>query len=144
MGLSGDWQVFGKLKALVGRLEQVRPSVARKLAPRLDRRLQACFDAGTDPYGKPWAPLKPSTLVRKGGDARILIRTGMSRALTYVAALGQGVGITIGGALGWHMNPTAHRVARPILPVHGLPATWRQDAADVAGEEFAREIGGRS
>lgn len=144
MSLTGDWEIFGKLKAMVGRLEQVRPSVARKLAPKLDRRLQSCFDTGTDPYGKPWAKLKASTVIRKRGDTRILIRSGMSRALTYVAALGQGVAFTIGGALGWHMNPTANRVARRILPIFGLPATWRQDCVDVAGEAFAKIVGGRS
>lgn len=145
MGLSGDWQVFGRLKALIGRMEQIPKATARKLAPKIDARIQACFDNGRDPYGKPWAPLKPSTIVRKKGDARILIRTGMSRALTYVANLApEGVRITIGGALGWHMNPAKHRVARPILPIHGLPKTWAQDARDVAGAEFAREIGGRS
>lgn len=144
MAITGDFAIFGKLKAMIGRLEQVPKKMAAPLARKLDARFQKQFDTGTDAYGKPWAPLAVSTIRRKGGDARILIRTGMSRAVSYVASLGGGVRFTIGGALKWHMQPSRNRPARPVLPIHGLPATWRADAVEVGGEEFAKVIGGRA
>ncbi len=148
MPVSGDFGIFGifgKLKAVVRRLDEVPARYSRKLAPLLDAELQRTIAAGTDPHGKPWAPLAPATIRRKKGDRRILIRTGASRALTYIASLGaQGVRITVGGAFRWHMAPTPHRPARPVLPIHGLPATWTALARKVGGDEFARVLGGRA
>jgi len=145
MPLTGDFGFVGKLKAMARRLEEVPARYSRKLAPLLDADLQRTIDAGTDPNGRPWAPLKESTIRRKGGDARILIRSGISRGLTYIASLGSsGIRMTVGGAYRWHMQPTAHRVARPVLPIYGLPATWRALAVQIGGEEFARALGGRS
>lgn len=132
------------LKGAIARIEKfassARGKVAKKLAPKLDARIQAQFDNGTDAYGKPWAPLLPQTVRRKGGNAQINVRTGETGASSYALATGNRVVITYGGAAIHLQNgdPGKNRVPRPIAPTGTIPKTWSQDAKDAA-DEVAKE-----
>lgn len=124
MGLSAA----AKFRNVAKRLLEVPSRVAADVAPVLERRLRATYLAGQDPYGKPLAPLKASTIRRKGGDARIMIRTEETLQLTNVRPLsGAGIAIKIGPKAEWHLEPTPDRVARPLVPLHGAPARWIAD-----------------
>ena len=113
----GAWKRLGEN---LGKLAQVPSRIARPICVGINEQIQKQFDEGKDPYGTPWKPLKPSTVKRKGGDTRILIRTG--ELLAAIAS--QLVSIDY---LGYHMTATANRVARPVFPHrNGLPKTWTE------------------
>lgn len=122
--LTGDFAALGRLRSSLDRLARIPAKVARRVAPALTGQLQRQFGSGTDPYGKPWDPLKPST-VRRKGHATILVDTTAGRTGTRALVLpGAGVGIVLGPHLHWHLVRTADRAARPVLPLFGLPRAW--------------------
>ncbi len=140
MPLQGDLKQFGLFRAMLDRMARVPSRVAVPAARALETRWRASYAAGTDPYGKPWAPLKPST-VRRKGHATILVETGETFDLTRVLALpGAGIKFTVGPKGFWHLTATENRAARPILPLYGLPATWRADIQAVAQQEFGKAL----
>lgn len=111
-------------------LAKVPSKIARAVATRLDNRYRDMFANERDPYGRPWAPLKASTLRRKGGNSVVLYRTGALNAETSVTpAAGSGVKIKLGPAAIYAQegDPGRNRPPRLLLPSYGLPATWRQD-----------------
>ncbi len=142
MPLTGDLAAFGKLGRLVRELGGVPSRASSALADRLTERMRDCFTTESDPYGVPWAPLKASTVRRKGGNAVVLYRTGETGASCYARPMGgAGVALTAGGAAVWHMTDSGTRPARKVLPDHGLPPAWREDVAAVLGAEVARSMG---
>lgn len=56
-----DRAVRAALDRLQRRLSDLSP-VMRAIATELEARVEARFETATDPAGRPWAPLKPSTL----------------------------------------------------------------------------------
>lgn len=56
-----DREVRAALDRLQNRLANMRP-VMRAIATELEARVEARFETATDPAGRPWAPLKASTL----------------------------------------------------------------------------------
>ena len=106
-------------------LARVPSRVSTKGAAAIERDWRAKYRAGQDPYGNALAPLAPSTIARKGHDT-IMVETGATYAETRAKALpGGGIGLTTGYKAAWHMEATATRPARPVVPKHGLPAKWR-------------------
>ena len=130
---------LGQMRAALRKLLEVPAKAAPEVAVAIDNKLQDSFANECDAYGNKWAALAPSTVKRKGGNTVIMYRTGASRAQTHaVAARGSGVKVTIGEKLQHHMAPEGTRPARPILPTHGLPATWRAAIKAAVDASFAR------
>lgn len=142
MPVSGDFAKLGRLASTLEQLGRLPGRVARRVAPAITAKLQQQFDSGTDPYGKAWEPLKPSTIARKGHDT-ILVETGEGRDGTKAIALpGAGVGIILGPKLQWHLLKTENRAARPVLPLYGLPKAWRERIEYLTRLEFKGSVRG--
>lgn len=124
---------FGKLEKVLERLAYVPRKVAIIAAPQITRELRKEFRAGRDPYGTPWAPLRPSTLAKGrtpppltdsdalAGGTKAMVRDG-NRA---------GIHIVLGAKYGYFAQ-AGFRVGktkvkpRRILPERGMPAKWRE------------------
>lgn len=108
-------------------LARVPSQIAKPVAVALNKEIQRSFDAGTDPYGRAWAPLRPRTLA-KGRHPPPLTDTRAGRDSVVAAPLaGAGIGITVGvGYMGIHQDGDWPRMAaRKFLPERVLPAVWR-------------------
>jgi hypothetical protein len=127
---------IGQIRASLAKLAAVPSRAAPAVALEIDNLLLKSFADECDAYGRKWAPLAPSTVKRKKGNTVIMYRTGASQAATHaVAAQGAGVRISTGPKMAYHLEPSGTRPARPILPIYGLPATWRaaiKSAVDAA------------
>jgi hypothetical protein len=126
---------FDDLAATLAELDDVPSRISSEVADGINVLIADQFASGSDPYGAPWAPLLPQTVRRKGGDARILLRSDDLAAQTVARPTsGAGVEITSVGYGGRHQGGTKHMVARPILPDGGeLPESW-QEVIDTATE----------
>jgi phage gpG-like protein len=132
MPVTGD---FGKLRELEDKLEELaspehRVEVHRRLGEAARTLLALEFEAGTDPYGTPWAPLK----AREGQP---LLDTGRLRnsfaprgAARRVSATESGFFITSNVAYAvFHQDGTAKMPKRQIVPEGDLPANWEREFA---------------
>lgn len=112
---------------------EITGKLAKAFAPLLDKRIQEQFNNETDPYGKPLAPLKPSTIRRKGGDSRILRRTNEMQASTYVYAPGGKLVIRYGDKAQYAQDGEPdEREPRHVAPAYGIPKTWNDDLKKAA------------
>jgi hypothetical protein len=95
------------------------------VSTEIEKQIQSDFDAGVDPYGKPWAPLAKSTLA-KGRFPPPLTDTYKGRSQVRVNPLpGAGVRITSSVAyLNRHQKKAGSRPARPFLPSRVLPTRY--------------------
>lgn len=138
---------IGRLQDTLRRLGEVPRRAAAIASPKLTRLLQRQYRTGVDPYGRPWAPLRPATLQRHGPppltDTRAM-RAG-TRAMVPRPHYA-GIRLVVGAPYGY-FHQVGFRVhgrrvpARRILPQYGLPATWLrvlQDAARQAARAAAR------
>jgi hypothetical protein len=107
-------------------LQKVPSRVSSQAAPAIERMWRKSYRAEQDPYGRPWAKLSPRTIAKKGFDT-IMVEKGDTYKETRVRALpGAGIGLQTGYKAQWHLEATENRPARPVLPLHGLPAPWRE------------------
>lgn len=130
------------------RLAYVPRRVAVIAAPKITDELRSQFDRGEDPYGRQWAPLKPST-IRTGRKPPPLTDSTRLRSRTMAkpyASNRAGIRITIGARYG-KFHQVGFRVGRtkvkprPILPARGLPLAWKRildQSARQAAKEAAR------
>ena len=114
---------------------RVSPDVARGIKREINRT----FREGTDPYGRPLAPLRPATLA-KGRHPPPMTDTGRAkRNVTVRAAQGAGVQIlSPPHPLIYHFRRLGVRAARKMLPEGVLPSRYRkvwQRALDRAAKE---------
>lgn len=125
MPLTGDFRGFDQLEKHLASLAQVPAQASREVAKELTTLLQQEFKQGTDPYGKRWAPLKPSTL-KSGRHPPPLTATGALRDGTKATPMvGAGVQIEVGEPYGvFHQYGTYKMAARPILPSGVMPKAW--------------------
>lgn len=126
MALSGDFQGLGQLAGNVGRLARVPARVAAFAAPAIADEIEGEFATGRDPYGRPWAPLKPRTLAR-GRRPPPLTDTGAMRAGVDVRPMrGAGIAITFADEIPayFHNRGTRYMARREILPTGTFPARW--------------------
>jgi phage gpG-like protein len=102
------------------------------------------FNRGVDPYGKPWSPLKPSTL-RKGRKPPPL--TGPTRRLRgdiVIHADSAQVFVHIPAEYTTHHQfgaPSVNLAQREMVPTSGPSASWNKaitDAIDKAAEKNSR------
>lgn len=128
MPLSGDFAELGQLVRNVGRLARVPAQVARLAAPAIKWELELEFSRGRDPYGRPWAPLRPTTIAR-GRKPPPLTDTGKMRSGLVVAPMqGAGIAITFDDEIPaiFHQRGTRWMAMRPILPTNTFPAKWNE------------------
>ena len=123
--------VYGSAKNAASRLAkfaaEVPQRVAREFAPMLDQRVRDMYANETDPYGKPWAPLKASTVRRKRGNSVILYRTGAMGSGSHVRYAGRRLVFTYGPAAQYAQDGSDNRGPRLVAPAYGIPASWRED-----------------
>jgi len=131
---------LNRLADALADLSDVPSRAARGAAERINGMLAEEFASAHSADGEPWAPLMASTIRRKGGDARILIRSGETRDNTYARPLpGSGIEISSTEAAGYHQSGTSNMVARPILPDTGeLPPEWEEAIDDEVAKAFGR------
>src|SRR5689334_8171255 len=106
-------------------LTKVPAQIAPAVAKRIKKDIERYFSAGTDPYGKPWAPLRPATLA-KGRRPPPLTDTSKGRkGIKVKPQAGAGLRITSDTSyMVYHMRATGNRAARKFLPEGVLPANW--------------------
>jgi phage gpG-like protein len=139
----GDLSELGRLADNLARLGAVPSVASREAAKGISRAIDDQFDAQVDPYGKAWAPLKESTIERKGDDA-ILSETGKLRGGIHVLPRpGAGIDVTIDAEYaGFHQTGftvgKTHVPARKILPDAAIPDTWERTISDALDSAWER------
>lgn len=145
MGFNGNMNGLGQLARNIARLGEVPSRVARDGAAGIARHIDHQFDSGTDPYGRPWAPLRPATL-RRGRHAPPLTDThAMRDGIAVRPQAGAGIAITFASDVpaGFHQGGTVNMVARKILPEGTLPRTWNEALSGAAGAAVKQTMGGK-
>jgi hypothetical protein len=140
---------MGQLKATLRRLAEVPRKVAAEAQPKLDALIQAQFRAGVDPYGNPWAPLRPATLARGRHPPPLTDTTKLRDGTKVLLAPGNAMGLrlVVGAAYGYfaqagfRVGPTKVPPRR-ILPQFTFPKAWKA-VLDEAARACARRAVGR-
>ena len=124
---------IGRLERVLDRLMDLPRKVAAEAKPEIDRLLRQQFRQGVDPYGKPWARLRPATLAM-GRRPPPLSDTKRLRDGTKVVLGGgnrAGLRVQVGAPYGYFAqvgfrNARTGRMvpARRILPQFGMPRAW--------------------
>jgi hypothetical protein len=134
---------IGKLAELMGTLRGVPRLAALKAQTPILRAVQEEFVKGQDPYGRPWAPLRPATLAIHGPPP--LSRTlalAVDTDVSLLDGLKNGLAITLGRAYGYfHQVGFRHGrsmvPARRPLPQHGMPKRWREITVQAVKDAIA-------
>ena len=115
------------LRRALGQLAKVPAQASKDAAAGIDKLLQREYLNGADPYGKPWTPLKPSTIA-KGRRNPPLTASGAMRSGTRARPLpGGGISIEAPSPANFHQSGTKNMAKRPILPEKGLPVAWKAE-----------------
>lgn len=132
------------MKGAIKRIEQfatgVARDVAKKLAPKINKRYETAFATQTNIYGKPQPPLAASTLARKRntpGGSHILQRFFNLVNETYVLATDTRLIVTIGESGQYAQEGDSGRGNRPprlLLPSLGVPKHWKDDEKAATNE----------
>lgn len=141
---------FAQLADLLGELSTVPSRAAAEAAGELNDLLREQYATGTDPYGRPWAPLRPATLA-KGRQPPPLFDTGdMAEGTGARPAQGAGIELNVPFPGGAHQRGSRNvpwntrNPARPILPDEDeLPEAWQAAIEKAADNATARVMGGR-
>lgn len=121
-------------------LARVPSRVASKSALEIEKMWRRSYMAGTDPYGNEWAANKPSTIKKKGHDW-VMVDSQETLNKTRARPLpGAGIGLFTGPNAKHHMQPTANRPARRVLPAFGLPKAWRAKLRDIYFAECQKAV----
>lgn len=116
------------------------PSQAAKPSARaIDVLIQKQFTLGRDPFGRPWARLRPATRA-KGRRPPPLTDTGRFRGEVTVKPL-QSAGIVITMPSipgGFHQDGTRNMRKRMIVPEKQLPKTWVAAFTEVYEQLFSK------
>jgi hypothetical protein len=133
---------FADLADRLSELEDLPSRITREVADEITEEIRTQFDAGTDPYGAPWAPLLPQTVRRKAGDRRILRRTDALSSQTVARPTsGSGIEITSLEYGQRHQGGTKHMVARPVLPDGAeLPESWQEIIETATEKAFKKAM----
>jgi hypothetical protein len=114
-------------------LQRIPSKLAPALADQYNAFLQAGFDAGTDPYGNPWAPLRPATLARGRFPPPLTDKGPLRANAKLVPSAGSGLELIAQVPYGFiHMSgaPERNLVKRRYFPDSGLPAAWKRALED--------------
>ena len=122
------------------KLSKVPSQVAKDGSVAIRKLMVDQFRAGTDAYGRAWAPLRPATL-DKGRSPPPLTDSGVMANVVARPSSGAGITITLGADYSrYHQTGTSRMVARPIFPDRQLPATWVRALSDAADRAFERSF----
>ena len=125
--LTGDFAGLGKLEANLYKLSTVPSQAATEAAEGIQSLVMDEYASGSDPNGRRWAPLRPSTL-KRGRTPPPLTDSGNMRDGTEVKPL-PGAGISISFDVPYavfHHTGTRNMVARPVAPTGTFPASWNE------------------
>jgi len=145
-----DREVVEALNRLIEIGEHPAPALSA-VGRVLKTRIQEGFQSGTDPTGRPWAPLKSrrgQPLRDKGHLMNSIdynvegnsVEVGTNRAYAPVHQFGAKIEAKAGKVLRFFVEGRpvfVKRVtipARPFLPTERLPEEWGNDALDAIGE----------
>ena len=133
---------FEDLMARLAELEGVPSRIAKEVAEGISALVADEFAGSHDPYGKPWKPLLPQTVRRKGGDTRILRRTdALAGDTTVKPSSGSGVEVVSIDYGQFHQSGTKHMVARKILPDGSdLPKAWEAVIEEASARAFKKVL----
>lgn len=132
--------MFEGIRNALRELTRVPSRVTGRGAPAIEQMWRRNYMASKDPYGNEWAGLRPSTIKKKGHDW-IMVDTQETLNQTRVKRLSAaGLVLQTGHKASWHMQATANRPARRVLPAFGLPKTWRAKLREIATEEFKKAV----
>ena len=127
-------------------LTRVPAQVAREVSAEINALIQEGFDRGTDPYGRPWAPLRPATLA-KGRRPPPLTDTGKGRAGVYAKPM-SGAGILLVSEVPYmrkhQMGAPPRLVRRDFLPINVLPKAWNAAIKEAVEARVAKTLGVKS
>ena len=124
--LKGDISKLGRLTDNLRRLAEVPSRSSKFAAEQLATAIDHQFTNGVDPYGNPWAPLKPSTL-KKGRTPPPLTDTHATRDSVDVTPMsGAGIKVTIDFPAEIHQKGSENMEARKIFPEGPFPIIWDQ------------------
>jgi hypothetical protein len=133
-GLVGNPRTLKRLTASLRDLPtRVASRIAERSAPLVTGSLQSSFNAGTDPYGQPWAP---------GADGKPvdLVETGKLRSTLSFYPIGRRIIAKLG------TRYAKYQVGRrKVFPPGGrpLPVAWSAALAETANAEIRAFVEGR-
>ena len=123
---------LGKLADVIGKLRDVPRLAAVKAQTPILRAVQEEFVEGQDPYGRPWATLKPETLaIHPPPPLSRSLALAVDTDVTLLDGLKNGLAVTLGRAYGYfHQIGFRHGRStvppRRPLPQFGMPRAWRE------------------
>lgn len=125
-------------------LSVVPSQIAAEVAGDLNRRLEAGFAMGVDPYGGLWAKLQPATIDKGRSPPPLTAKGGMRGGTELIPAAG--AGLKLKESLSdspdrFHMGGTKFMAKRRFFPDAGLPALWRDDIRKVSERTFRKAMG---
>jgi len=140
--MTGDFSELGKLIDNLDKLAEVPSRASGEVARELTKELQIEFATGTDPYGKPWAPLKPSTLARGRHPPPLTASGALARGTEVTPMQHAGVQIVLGMPYGFfHQRGTVKMEARKPLPDKAMPRQWQQIINTAVSNAFHKRMG---
>lgn len=117
-----DAELRRALRALARHLDDPAPALA-EIGEVLLRSTRARFAAGRDPRGRPWAPLSPVTIARKGHARPLIGDSGALRLIRYRLAGRHSVEVGTGAVYGATHQFGARR-GRFGRTRRGAPIPW--------------------
>lgn len=141
-GVKGDFAGLKKLASNLGRLSEVPSCAAVASSERIASLISEEFAEQADPYGNPWADHTEET-IKRWGEHPILDLTGDMKATTQVKPMsGAGVAITFDvDYASFHHTGTKSMVARPVLPLETMPASWNAALEEESAKAFEEILG---
>jgi hypothetical protein len=128
------------LRRALGQLAKVPSQASAEAADGINRLIQQEYDAGTDPYGRPWSPLKASTLARGRTPPPLTASRQMRDKTRAVPMSGGGIQLEAPSPANFHQSGTSVMAKRPILPEHGLPAAWKGEIDKAVTNAIKRTV----
>jgi hypothetical protein len=126
-----------KIASAIRALAHVPSRASRGAADSISTLIQRQFDTGTDPYGRRWKALKPST-IKKKGHAQIGVDSHRMRESIDVRPMsGAGVQITVEPDYAAYFSRR-----RPLFPDRGLPRTWQKAITGALNKEAKAALAG--
>lgn len=137
MGFTGSLKGLGQLERNLGKLAGVPAQIAGDASDSIAELIDEEFEAGNDPYGRPWAALAQATLDKGRGPPPLTDTEAMRESVVVAPMQGAGISITIDHPGGVHQTGARKGAwsmpARPVLPDATFPATWKK-ALDTAAQ----------
>lgn len=134
---------FQRLHGTIRKLADVPAQAAKSASKRIGDLIEEQFAQGTDPYGRPWAALRPYTLA-KGRTPPPLTDSGAMRESVEVKPMaGAGIEVTMGVDYAtFHQTGTGNMAQRQILPQSGgFPRSWSKAIDESVAEATKKAMG---